>query len=109
MPPRPSSSQSDGSGPARMSHSPMTTQGTHRRCRGKILLFALVSEFKICVIVRRVHFLVQSLALPVRFVFLHMGRCFPRQSDDKSRAFFRSHLSVRNLAPRLRVARKDDK
>ena len=27
MPPRPSSSQSDGSGPARMSHSPMTTQG----------------------------------------------------------------------------------
>lgn len=28
MPPRPSSSQSDGSGPARMSHSPMTTQGT---------------------------------------------------------------------------------
>lgn len=30
MPPRPSSSQSDGSGPARMSHSPMTTQG--RRC-----------------------------------------------------------------------------
>lgn len=29
MPPRPSSSQSDGSGPApRMSHSPMTTQGS---------------------------------------------------------------------------------
>ena len=27
MPPRPSSSQSDGSGPARMSHSPMATQG----------------------------------------------------------------------------------
>lgn len=27
MPPRPSSSQSDGNGPARMSHSPMTTQG----------------------------------------------------------------------------------
>ncbi|KAH0533687.1 hypothetical protein KQX54_001128 [Cotesia glomerata] len=28
MPPRPSSSQSDGSGPARMSHSPMATQGS---------------------------------------------------------------------------------
>ncbi|XP_011346426.1 trithorax group protein osa isoform X2 [Ooceraea biroi] len=35
MPPRPSSSQSDGSGPApRMSHSPMTTQGAYQQPLG---------------------------------------------------------------------------
>ncbi|KAF3428626.1 hypothetical protein E2986_01809 [Frieseomelitta varia] len=34
MPPRPSSSQSDGSGPARMSHSPMTTQGPYQQPLG---------------------------------------------------------------------------
>ncbi|KAK2588796.1 hypothetical protein KPH14_001671 [Odynerus spinipes] len=34
MPPRPSSSQSDGSGPARMSHSPMTTQGAYQQSLG---------------------------------------------------------------------------
>ncbi|XP_066588206.1 trithorax group protein osa [Prorops nasuta] len=34
MPPRPSSSQSDGSGPARMSHSPMTTQGGYQQPLG---------------------------------------------------------------------------
>ncbi|XP_076168878.1 trithorax group protein osa isoform X8 [Ptiloglossa arizonensis] len=34
MPPRPSSSQSDGSGPARMSHSPMATQGAYQQPLG---------------------------------------------------------------------------
>ncbi|XP_076648322.1 trithorax group protein osa isoform X5 [Halictus rubicundus] len=34
MPPRPSSSQSDGSGPARMSHSPMTTQVAYQQPLG---------------------------------------------------------------------------
>ncbi|XP_014604814.1 PREDICTED: trithorax group protein osa isoform X1 [Polistes canadensis] len=34
MPPRPSSSQSDGNGPARMSHSPMTTQGAYQQPLG---------------------------------------------------------------------------
>ncbi|KAK0164244.1 hypothetical protein PV328_002893 [Microctonus aethiopoides] len=34
MPPRPSSSQSDGSGPARMSHSPMATQGGYQQPMG---------------------------------------------------------------------------
>ncbi|XP_046477122.1 trithorax group protein osa isoform X2 [Neodiprion pinetum] len=34
MPPRPSSSQSDGSGPARMSHSPMATQGGYQQPLG---------------------------------------------------------------------------
>ncbi|XP_051157885.1 trithorax group protein osa isoform X4 [Leptopilina boulardi] len=34
MPPRPSSSQSEGSGPARMSHSPMATQGGYQQPLG---------------------------------------------------------------------------
>lgn len=34
MPPRPSSSQSDGSGPTRMSHSPMSAQGNYQQHLG---------------------------------------------------------------------------